>query len=277
MQNYVYKLFSAYIFLRRIKMAEYTHLVSEGYIVYLTIPNIKDKNFNEIKSSLKLSKSTSKYNVYTFKINDMLQEINNIIKDVDYVHSIRIYQVLVKDNVCIGVIFLNGYFKDLVEYTFYKKHIPINFEEDNPFKDLLEYTKINVVRYYKDRESKHKIKTYKRKQFEEFLSYIEDKELANQLKNKMEGSSYRYVTFYKQYKDNYYLVIHNSYFEDEGCRTKELDNIVFNHKPLVKTNYYSLYKPTNNIMKDLIMLTTNHYQTQEDTDDSQSINTLLLL
>ena len=50
MQNYVYKLFSAYIFfLRRIKMAEYTHLVSEGYIVYLTVSNIKDKNFNEIK------------------------------------------------------------------------------------------------------------------------------------------------------------------------------------------------------------------------------------
>ena len=71
----------------------------------------------------------------------------------------------------------------------------------------------------------------------------------------------------KSYATNPYVVL----------STKELDNIVFNHKPLVKTNYYSLYKPTNNIMKDLIMLTTNHYQTQEDTDDSQSINTLLLL
>ena len=88
------------------------------------------------------------------------------------------------------------------------------------------------------------MKEQKRKQFEEFLSHIKDKKLVELLNEEMKSSSYRYTTYSIQYKDNYYLVVHNSYFEDEGCRDTELDKIISNSKLLIKTDYYSLYDVT---------------------------------
>jgi hypothetical protein len=216
--------------------------MSEGYIIYLTVPNIKDKDFDEIKSLLKLSKSTAKYNVYTFKINDVLNEINKVIKDKDYFNSIKIYKDFKENGIAIGKVYLNGYYEDLLEYTFYKKNTPINIEDDNKFKRLIEYTKINAVAHYKDRERKYKMKEQKRKQFEEFLSHIKDKKLVELLDEEMKSSSYDYVTFHKQYKDDYYLVVHNSYFEDEGCENEDIDEAIHNHKPIIVTTHYVLYK-----------------------------------